>query len=147
MIGRILKGVLAAGLVVLAGAAGETRPQGCVIEQWPAYLAPEPQTHKIRERLTTDAGEIWAIEFGPLQGEYAKLFLFFLVHDGCERKVFSVGSYAYLNDFARQRGEIGEGERIYHLDLFEPEKQTTLEHRYEAPGYPEMREKALNLLR
>lgn len=147
MISRLLKGVLAAALLAAPGAAAQTRPAGCVIEQWPAFLAPEPQTHRIRERLQTDAGEIWAIEFGPLAGEYAKLYLFFLVHDGCERKVLSIGSYGYQNDFARQRGEIKEGERIYHLDLYEPEKHTPLEIRYEAPGYEEMREKALDLLR
>jgi hypothetical protein len=161
MIGRILKGVVAAALLLPAGVAlaqtqtqtqpqakaQSPRPEGCVIEQWPAYLAPEPQTHQIRERLQTDAGEIWAIEFGPPEGEYAKLFLFFLVHGGCERKVFLVGTFAFQNDFARERGEIKEGERVYHLDLFEPEKQTTLEMRYEAPRYEEMREMALNLLR
>jgi hypothetical protein len=148
MIGRILKGVTAAAMLVAPGTApAQTRPQGCVIEQWPAYLVPDPQSHRMRERIATDAGEIWAIEFGPLEGEYAKLFLFFLVRDGCERKVLSVGSYGYLNDFARERGEIGEGERVYHLDLFDPESQTTLEIRHSPPSYTEMREKALGLLR
>lgn len=148
MLGRILKGL--AGAAVLAGVAaaqeGE-RPEGCVIEQWPAYLAPGPQQHSLRERLETDAGEIYAIEFGPPEGEYAKIYMFFLVHDGCERKVLSVGSYGYMNDFARQRGEIGVDERVYHLDLFEPEAHRTLELRYERPRYEDMRERALDLLR
>ncbi|MCH6551342.1 MAG: hypothetical protein IH804_04925, partial [Planctomycetes bacterium] len=82
-----------------------------------------------------------------LAGEYGKLYLFCLVHGGCERKVFSVGSYDYLTEFARQSGEIGPEARRYHLDLFDPEKHTTLEFRTEVPRYEEMREMALNLLR
>ncbi|HUF87427.1 MAG TPA: hypothetical protein VMM59_08595 [Thermohalobaculum sp.] len=151
MIGRMVKALAVAGMLAgmpVAGPAQEQeRPEGCVIEQWPAFLAPGPQEHSVRETLETDAGAIHAIEFGPPAGEYAKLFLFFLVHDGCERKVFSVGSYGYMNDFARERGEIGEGGRVYHLDLYEPERHTTLEMRYDRPGYAEMRERALNLLR
>lgn len=146
MIGRFMKG-LALAVALAAPAAGQERPEGCVIEQWPAFLAPGPQEHRLRESLETDAGTIHAIEFGPLAGEYAKVFLFFLEHGGCERKVFSVGSYGYMNDFARQRGEIGAGERVYHLDLYEPERHSTLEMRYDRPGYAEMRERALNVLR
>lgn len=148
MIPRPLKPFLAAALVALAApAVAQDRPDGCVIEQWPAFLGPGEQDFQMREKLQTDAGEIWAIEFGPLIGEYAKVYLFFLVHDGCERKVFSVGSYQYLTDFARQRGEIGEDRRVYSLDLYEPEQHTTLEMRYDVPPYAEMRERALNLLR
>lgn len=143
-----IKRILAAALIALAlPAAAQDRPKGCVIEQWPAFLAPGDQQFEMREKLETDAGEIWAIVFGPPVGEYAKAYLFFLVHGGCERKVFSVGTYAYLNDFAKARGEIGEGQRVYHLDLYEPEKHTTLEMRYDVPSYEEMRERALNILR
>lgn len=155
MIGRMVKGVLLAGMLAGAPAAaqeaaqeeGAARPGGCVIEQWPAFLAPGPQSHQLRETLETDAGQIHAIEFGKLEGEYAKLYLFFLVHEGCERKVFSVGSYGYVNDFARERGEIGGDGRVYHLDLYTPEKHRTLGMRYDRPGYEEMRERALNALR
>lgn len=148
MIRRLVKGLALAGaLAVPAAALAQERPEGCVIEQWPAFLAPGPQAHHVRETLVTDAGEIHAIEFGELEGEYAKVFLFFLVHDGCERKVLSVGSYGYVNDFARQRGEIGTGDRVYHVDLFTPETQDRLEIRYDRPEYGEMREMALNLLR
>ncbi len=152
MMRRCLKGFLAAAAIALAGSAAgpanaQDRPDGCVIENWPAYLGPGPQEHQVREKLTTDAGEIFAIQFGPLAGEYAKLYLFFLVKDGCERKVFSVGSYDYLTEFARQSGEIGPAARRYHLDLYDPEKHTTLEFRTQVPRYEEMREMALNLLR
>jgi len=149
---RILKAFLstaatAAALVVAGPAVTQERPEGCVIEQWPAFLGPGDQEFQMREKLVTDAGEIWAIQFGPLVGEYAKVYLFFLVHDGCERKVFSVGSYQYLTDFARQRGEISANDRVYSLDLYEPEQHTTLEMRYDVPPYEELRERALNLLR
>ena len=151
MIVRRLKGLMiAAGLGAMALAApavAQDRPDGCVIEAWPAFLAPGPQEHEVRETLTTDAGEIYAITFGPLAGEYGKLYLFFLVHGGCERKVFSVGSYDYMTDIARQNGDLGPDERRYHLDLYEPEKHTVLEFRTSPPAYEEMREMALNLLR
>ncbi len=152
MIERYLKVFLVAAAIALAiptvgPATAQERPDGCVLEVWPAFLGPGPQEHQVRETLVTDAGEIFAIEFGPRSGEYAKLYLFFLVHGGCERKVFSVGSYDYLTEFARQSGEIGPQDRRYHLDLYDPDKHTTLEFRSQVPRYEEMREMALNLLR
>lgn len=155
MIRAMVKGVLAAAALgaLLAAPAGaqdkqaSTRPKGCVIEQWPAFLAPGPQSHTLRERIPTPAGEVDAIAFGPLEGEYAKLYMFFLVKGGCERKVFVVGSYGYMNDFARQRGEIGPNQRIYHLDMFTPRRHRTLEILHDRPGYAAMRARALSELR
>ena len=156
MIERCLKVFLAAagiglGGIALAGAASpamaQVRPEGCLIEIWPDFLGPGPQEHQIREKLETDAGEIYAIEFGPLAGEYAKLYLFFLDRDGCERKALIVGAFNYITEIARENGEIGPQERRYHIEFFDPDKQTTLEFRTEIPRYEEMREMALNLLR
>jgi hypothetical protein len=156
MNGRCLKGFLAVLAITWAGtwagvltspATAQERPDGCIIEIWPDFLGPGPQEHQVREKLESDAGEIYAIQFGPLAGEYAKVFLFFLVYDGCERKVFSVGSYNYMTELARESGAIGPEARRYHLDLYTPEKHTTLGFRGEVPRYEEMREMALNLLR
>jgi hypothetical protein len=152
MIKGCLKVLLAAAILGLTAPAAGTalaqeRPEGCLIEIWPDFLGPGPQEHKLRETLTTDAGEIFAIEFGPPAGEYAKVFLFFLVFDDCERKVFLVGSFNYQTELARGNGSIGPDERRYHLDLFDPDEHHTLEFRTAAPGYEEMREMALNLLR
>ena len=152
MIKRCLKVLLAVAVIALALpaadlAVAQERPKGCLIEIWPDFLGPGPQEHQVRETLTTDAGEIYAIEFGPLVGEYAKVYLFFLVYDDCERKVLLVGSFDYQTDLARASGSIGPEERRYHLDLFDPEGHRTLEFRTQAPGYEEMREMALNLLR
>ena len=152
MIERFMKIFLAAAVIALAGptagpATAQERPEGCLIEIWPDFLGPGPQEHHVRETLETDAGEIFAIEFGPPAGEYAKLYLFFLVHGGCERKVFLVGSFNYQTELARDSGSIGPLARRYHLDLFDPEEHHTLEFRAEVPRYEEMREMALNLLR
>ncbi len=145
---RSLKVFLAAAVIALAGpATAQERPKGCLIEIWPDFFSPGPQQHQMREKLVTDAGEIYAIEFGPLAGEYAKLYLFFLDHDGCERKALIVGSFNYLTEMARESGEIGPQDRRYHLDLYDPDKHTTLEFRAQVPRYEEMREMALNLLR
>ena len=146
-----LKGLAAALAVVAiawaAPAAAQERPDGCLIEIWPDYLGPGQQAHEVRETLTTDAGDIYAIEFGPMAGEYAKKWLFFLVHDGCERKVFLVGSFNYITEMARENGSISPTERRYHLDLFQPEGHNTLEFRADLPSYEEMREMALDVLR
>ncbi len=158
MIERCLKVFLTAAGIAVGGialatspatspATAQERPKGCLIEIWPDFLGPGPQKHQLREKLETDAGEIFAIEFGPLAGEYAKLYLFFLVYDGCERKVFSVGSFNYQTNMARESGSIGPEDRRYHLDLYDPNEHTTLEFRSEVPRYEEMREMALNLLR
>ncbi len=145
-----LGALLAAGALALIHhePAEAQRPKGCVIEQWPAYFAPGPQGFELRERIALDDGSsIYAIVFGPPAGEYAKLYLFFLDRDGCERKALVVGTYAYMNDFARERGELSEGERLWHLDYLDAESHRTLEFRYERPGYEEMRARALELLR
>jgi hypothetical protein len=150
MIERCLKTFLAAAALALAlPAAGvaQDRPEGCVIENWPAFLDPGPQKHWVRETLTTDAGEIYAIEFGPLAGEYGKLYMFMLVYGGCEREVMIVGSYDYLTDIARSNGEIGPEERRYHVDLLVPEKHRVLAFRTTPPSYEEMREMALSVLK
>ena len=153
MMMRCLKVFLAAAGIVLGGialavpATAQERPEGCLIEIWPDFFSPGPQQHQLRGKLVTDAGEIYAIEFGPLAGEYAKLYLFFLDHDGCERKALIVGSFNYRTEMARESGEIGPQERRYHIDLFDPDKHTTLEFRTQVPRYEEMREMALNRLR
>ena len=151
MIPNSLKCFLAAAAILAAvpaaPAAAQDRPQGCVLEAWPAFLDPWDQTHRIRERIPTASGDVIAIQFGPMSGEYAKLYLFMLVRGGCDRKVLSAGSFSYLTDFARQRGEIGPGKRIYHLDLFDADKHSVLEQRYDPPGYEEVRARALELLR
>ena len=108
MIERCLKVFLAAAVIALAvPATGQERPEDCLIEIWPDFFSPGPQQHQLREKLVTDAGEIYAIEFGPLAGEYAKLYLFFLDHGGCERKALIVGSFNYITEIARENGEIG----------------------------------------
>ena len=113
MIERCLKVFLAAAGIVLGGialavpAAAQERPEGCLIEIWPDFFSPGPQQHQLREKLVTDAGEIYAIEFGPLAGEYAKIYLFFLDRGGCERKALIVGSFNYRTDVARESGETG----------------------------------------
>jgi len=148
MMMRCLKIFLAAAAIAMVGpAAAQERPDGCLIEIWPDFFSPGPQEHRLREKLVTDAGDIYAIDFGPLAGEYPKLYLFFLDHGGCERKALIVGSFNYHTEMARESGEIGPEARRYHLDLFDPDKHTTLEFRTQAPRYEEMREMALNLLR
>ncbi len=148
MIERCLKVFLAAAVIALAvPATGQERPEDCLIEIWPDFFSPGPQQHQLREKLVTDAGEIYAIEFGPLAGEYAKLYLFFLDRGGCERKALIAGSFNYRTEMARESGEIGPQDRRYHIDVYDPDKHTTLEFRTEIPRYEEMREMALNLLR
>ena len=130
MIERCLKIFLTAAAIALAvPAMAQERPKGCLIEVWPDFFIPGPQQHQVREKLVTDAGEIYAIEFGPLAGEYAKLYLFFLDRDGCERKALIVGAFNYITEIARESGEIGPEERRYHIEMFDPDKQTTLEFR------------------
>jgi len=148
MMMRCLKVFLAAAAIALAGpAAAQERPEGCLIEIWPDFFSPGPQEHRLREKLVTDAGDIYAIEFGPPAGEYAKLYLFFLEIGGCERKALIVGAFNYITEIARENGEIGPQERRYHLDLFDPDEHITLAFRTDVPRYEEMREMALELLR
>ncbi len=135
---RILFTIMA--LAPLGAAAQVAAPGECVMESWGGFLAPEPQTFQRREQIETDAGPVYAIEFGELKGEYAKVFLFLLDGENCFTKAVSFGSYALTNMLAE------EG-RIYHLDLYLPGEHVTLGFFDQPIPYEQAREMAIAALK
>jgi len=147
-----LKHFLAALAVAVAvplasQAPAQQRPEGCVLEAWPAFLDPWGQSHGIREKIPTGAGEVIAVAFGPLSGEFAKVYMFMLVQGGCDRKIVTLASFDFVTDFARERGDIGAGDRIWHLDYFDAQTHNRVELYETEPGYAAARARALELLR
>jgi len=116
---------------------------GCADESWAAYLSPGPQTFERREIIAIAPDRnIIAIEFGPLAGDFAKVFMFLEDNGTCYTRVVFVGSYAFTNDMALELGR----ERVYHIDLYEFESHSTLDMRNAPPSYEEARALALNAL-
>lgn len=126
-----------------AFAQTDAQPLGCADESWGAYISPGPQEFERREVISLDENrDIIVIEFGALEGEFAKLFIFLEDNGACFTRAVSVGSYAFTNMFAAESGQ----DRVYHIDLYEYESHSTLDMRDTPPSYAEARAIALRVL-
>lgn len=129
---------LTLSLVLLSGAAFAKE---CPAFGWNGFLDPGPQTYEVVERIHAGESTIVVIKFDELTGEYAKVYLFFEFLGECPRRAVSLGSYATTNLFA------ADGERVYHLDLYEVGSHTTLDFFSEIPPFEEINERALEVLK
>lgn len=133
---------LAAALALATPAAAED----CVMDAWERILAPGFQEHELKEWIGTPAGPVAVLEFGPLAGEHPKLWLFLLDGETCFRRAVVAGSYEATTRFARESGQIGPDERIWHFDLYTGDSHETLGMRAAAPSFEEARAVALEAL-
>ena len=129
------------------GQASAAKTQGCVMDSWGRFLAPEPQAATLVEEIKAENGVILAFKFDALAGEYAKVFIFLLDGETCFRRAVSFGSYAMTNTFAVESGDAGPDGRLYHGDLYEPESHSTLGLYDARPTYEEARKIALGILK
>ena len=93
---------------------------------------------------------IYAFEYFELAGNESKKYSFMVTEKDKKTLRFeiSLGSYAEANQVARQAGEIGQGERIFHLDRYEQDGAHTPLRKLEAdPGYDKMQEMVTQLLK
>lgn len=112
----------------------------CVMKTWGQFLAPYEQTPQLRETIDIGGGKtIAAYDMGPLQGRFAKQYVFFLDDGQCFRKAVSFGSYMLT-------GMIREP-RMYHVDLYTEDMQGLLDVSSKPTSFRTARKKALDVLK
>lgn len=87
-----------------------------------------------------------ALEFGPLRGDFGKLFMFMVGDDECIREVVSIGSYETTASFGRSIRRSSPGKRLYHADLYDRKSHATLGFYDGPPAYEEAKRMAIETL-
>lgn len=124
---------LLSALVTLMVATSQAEAQtGCPPFTWDAVIAPGDQTMEIVDRITAEGGRtIVGVQFGPLTGEFAKVYIFIEFVDGCFSRAVSLGRYAYLEAIGNTTD--------YHLDLYTRDAHATLNWYNTLPSYDDIR--------
>ncbi|MES0490582.1 MAG: tetratricopeptide repeat protein [Leptospirales bacterium] len=75
----------------------------------------------IRDQFDVKSGKVFVLEYFELNGKMPKKYIFKLYEHSSEDSEFyiSLGSYEGTNTIAREIGDIGPDERMYHLDGYE----------------------------
>ncbi|MDX1388019.1 MAG: tetratricopeptide repeat protein [Acidobacteriota bacterium] len=94
-----------------------------------------------REQFRVGERQIMAFEFFEPAG-IKRVYLRFSILDGegKESSWYSLGSYDATTEIARATGEIGEEERIYHLDHYAEDHHVAVRFFREMPSYETVRE-------
>lgn len=120
------------------------------MDHWARFLAPGPQKLEKIETIHSPQGDILAFRLAPLEGEYAKLYVMMLDDTNCFAKAAIVGSYAKTQSFhaERQKADGKPVTRLYHIDLYEGDRHSTLGFLDgEAPRYESVKPRLLEALK
>ena len=113
---------------------------------WGQSVAPHSQRMEF-ELIERDGDvAIVGIRFSPLEGEFAKLYGFFLHNGDCVVRAVVVGAFASANG-ARPVESIDGGPVLYNTDFFADQDQLRIALSEDPPSYESARERALRLLR
>ncbi len=134
-------------IVTVLGQMAAAEPQGCVMDSWGAYLDSGTQEYETVELIDTENGDILALKFGEITGDYGKVFLFLLDNGDCFTRAVSFGSYEATNAYAVETGGAGPDGRLYHGDLYDPGSHTTLGFFKTRPTYEIARKVAVTALK
>ncbi len=112
----------------------------------PEELRPD-QDLFCREQFRIGERRVMAFEFFEPAG-IKRVYLRFSIldDDGKESSWYSLGSYDAATEIARATGEIGDGERIYHLDHYSAEHHSRMQFFREMPTYETVRELVADLV-
>jgi tetratricopeptide (TPR) repeat protein len=79
--------------------------------------ARKKMVHYVRDQFTVGAHRVMVFEYFDLSGERALRYRFSVLNEkGGEAWFVSLGSYETTTQIAREQGEIGKDERMFHLD-------------------------------
>jgi tetratricopeptide (TPR) repeat protein len=95
-----------------------------------------------RDQFAVNGRRVMAIELYELKGERALRYKFIVLNDeGREDHSISLGSYEMTTQIAREAGEIGKDERMFHLDGYYDQGRThkTFGMFKKEPSYDEVR--------
>jgi tetratricopeptide (TPR) repeat protein len=101
-----------------------------------------------REQFLVDQTRFMAFERFEPQGDRKIYYIFAVVTpEGTEAFRFSLGSDETATLIAREQGEIGPQERIYHLDQHGDDYHSTIAYFHTLPTYEQLREKVVAAFR
>jgi hypothetical protein len=98
------------------------------------------QSEYLRDAFVIDTLAIEVYEQFKPSGD-RQVFIWFYLFDSKGKQVanFSLGSFEQDNQFARELGQIKDGERIYHLDFNSPKGHSTYGMYLRKPSYDSLR--------
>jgi tetratricopeptide (TPR) repeat protein len=101
-----------------------------------------------REQFLVDQTRFMAFERFAPQGERKIFYIFSVVTpEGTEAFRYSLGSYEETTLLAREQGETGPQDRIYHLDQYGDDYHSTVSLFHTLPTYEEVRERVVAAFR
>ena len=94
----------------------------------------------VREQFRAGGQRVMVFEVFEPAGEMRVFYAFYvLAPDGEEIRRYSLGSYDRTTQVAREMGEIGRDERLYHLDWYQEDAHATVQFFKSMPTYDEVR--------
>jgi tetratricopeptide (TPR) repeat protein len=97
-----------------------------------------------REQFVVGNRRIMAFEYFEPAGERRVFFRFSVLDvNGEEDFWYSLGSYDVTTQIARETGEIGEEDRLYHLDQYGESYHATMSFMREMPTYGDVRKQVV----
>lgn len=111
-----------------------------LVEIWQSLDSEERDPLFTRDYFRTSGKRVEALEYFELEGERALKYVFYVTDpaNGEETRL-SLGSYELTTLFMRQRGEIGQDERAFHLDEYGVNSHLTWAFFHGEPSYDEVR--------
>ena len=140
--------LLCAG-ICCALSLGAAHAQGACLRDtaWGKNIAPHAQKMEFDIIARKDDAAIVGIRFGPMTGDFAKVFGFFLYRGDCVTRAFVIGASAASNG-SRSIDDLPEGEAPYFTsDYYSVVAHATLNIFKEPPTYEEARDLAMEYLR
>ena len=93
-----------------------------------------------REQFSVGEKRVMAFESFEPSGDRRVYYRFTVLgEEGKEDYRYSLGSYETTTLIARETGQIGEDQRLYHLDRYDPRSHSTLGFYREKPDYEAVR--------
>ncbi|MEM7122121.1 MAG: hypothetical protein AAF563_12630 [Pseudomonadota bacterium] len=121
----LLSLVCTIGLAACAGTSGT----GASGQQstWPDPRVADAQedgrdqfgTYDYVETFEVDGTTVHAYAYDRLVGPYGRIHAFWIMSpEGMGTSTISQGSYDFTTDVSRELGEIGQNQRLYHVDMY-----------------------------
>ena len=101
-----------------------------------------------REQGSIEGRRVMAFQTFEPQGDRMVFVTFYLIDsEGRDTARISLGSYDFTTSIAREAGEIGPGDRMYHLDYYAGRFHATYGFFRVQPSYDELRTLVASILR
>ncbi len=102
----------------------------------------------VRDQFKVAGKFVMALEYFELKGDEAVRYSFNVVNKSGEKPSFriSLGSYDVTNEHAHAAGEIGQDERLFHLDRYEGQAHQTFSFFHNEPSYEMVKKMVVEIL-